>query len=196
VQDVRVFAGRDSNGVRGIKLKSGDMLVSMALINGDIAANADERYAFLKMAAKLRGVTEDELNESSSSDEEGDTPQQIITLSEERFKEMAAKEDIILAITANGYGKRTSSYEFRTTSRGSQGFVGMITNSRNGPIVASLPVNKNADLILVSNQGQIMRCPVDDIRTTGRRTQGVIVFRLPKAGETIASLCLSEDVED
>jgi DNA gyrase subunit A len=182
VSDVRVFAGRDSNGVRGIKLKGQDFVVSCAIIGEDISDSPDERAAYLKMASKKRGLAEDIAEDGTDSEagEEGGEEVAVneVTLTEERFNALEAKEEFILTITDKGFGKKTSSYEYRTTSRGSQGFAGIITSSKNGKVVASMPVEHEEDLILVTHQGQIIRCPVNDIRTTGRRTQGVIVFRV------------------
>jgi len=168
VGDVRVFKGRDSNGVRGIRIEAGDRLISMAIIR-HVEATAEERAAFLKLA---RAVTGEEV-EQGASDEEAAVE---TTLSQERYAEMGAAEQTILTVSANGYGKRTSSYEYRITGRGGKGIVAMAVNERNGPLVASFPVEDEDQIMLVTDGGQLIRCPVHDIRKAGRATQGVIVI--------------------
>ena len=96
--------------------------------------------------------------------------------SQERYVEMSAQEQVVLTVSVNGYGKRTSSYEYRTTGRGGKGIVAMSVNNRNGKLVASFPVEHSDQIMLVTDKGQLIRCPVEDIRIAGRSTQGVIVF--------------------
>jgi DNA gyrase subunit A len=108
-------------------------------------------------------------------------------LSPERYAEMSATEEIILTVSANGYGKRTSSYEYRITGRGGKGIVAMAVNERNGKLVASMPVEESDEIMLVTNGGQLIRCPVADIRIAGRATQGVIVFDTAE-GERVVSV--------
>jgi len=132
VDDVRVFKGRDSTGVRGIRLEEGDHVISMSILN-HVEATPEERAAFLKMS---RAVAGEEAEQSGGDDETvSDT-----TLTTERYAEMGAAEQIILTISSNGYGKRSSSYEYRITGRGGKGIVAMAVNDRNGPLVASFPV--------------------------------------------------------
>ena len=99
-----------------------------------------------------------------------------INMSPERFQELATNEQFILTITENGFGKRSSAYEYRTTHRGNQGFTSIAVNERNGCVVASLPVKTDNQILLVTDQGRLIRCPVHDIRITKRSTQGVIIF--------------------
>jgi len=140
----------------------------MAIIR-HVEATAEERAAFLKLA---RAVTGEEV-EQGASDEEAAVE---TTLSQERYAEMGAAEQTILTVSANGYGKRTSSYEYRITGRGGKGIVAMAVNERNGPLVASFPVEDEDQIMLVTDGGQLIRCPVHDIRKAGRATQGVIVI--------------------
>ncbi|MFO1130565.1 MAG: DNA gyrase subunit A [Hyphomicrobiales bacterium] len=168
VDEVRVFKGRDSSGVRGIRLEDDDRLISMSILR-HVDASSDERAAFLKMARAVAG----EEAESSGSDEEVGVE---TTLAQERYAEMAAAEQVILTISANGYGKRTSSYEYRITGRGGKGIVAMAVNDRNGPLVASFPVEEGDQIMLVTDGGQLIRTPVNGIRKAGRSTQGVIVI--------------------
>ncbi|MCP8882045.1 DNA gyrase subunit A [Devosia sp. XJ19-1] len=172
VDDVRLFKGRDSMGVRGIQLAAGDLVISMAVINHS-DATAEERAAYLKMSRALRG--EDEAEEAGSDEGEvvaGALPQ-------DRYALMSATEQFILTISENGYGKRTSSHEYRITGRGGKGIVAMAVNKRNGNLVASFPVEEEDQIMLISDGGQTIRLPVGGdkpIRIVGRSSQGVIVF--------------------
>ena len=170
VTDVRVFQGRTSMGVRGIALGEGDKLISLTILR-HMDVNADERAAYLRRAnAVRRGGVEEEVG----SDQEEATG--AIELGEQRYVEMSAAEQFVLTISENGYGKRSSSFEYRTTGRGGKGIVAMSVNNRNGKLVASFPVEDSDQIMLVTDNGQLIRCPVEDIRVAGRSTQGVIVF--------------------
>jgi DNA gyrase subunit A len=168
VEEVRVFKGRDSTGVRGIRLDEGDHLISMSILR-HVEATPDERAAFLKMS---RAVTGEEA-EANGNDEEASSE---TTLTQERYADMGAAEQTILTVSANGYGKRTSSYEYRITGRGGKGIVAMAVNERNGPLVASFPVEDGDQIMLVTDGGQLIRTHVGGIRKAGRSTQGVIVM--------------------
>ena len=159
VNDVRVFKGRDSTGVRGIKLEKDDHVISMAVIR-HVDATAEERLAFLKMSRAVAG--EDAEPETSDEEEVADAG-----LSQERYAAMGAAEQVILTVSSNGYGKRTSSFEYRITNRGGKGIVAMAVNERNGPLVASFPVEHSDQIMLVTDGGQLIRCPVDGIRKAG-----------------------------
>jgi DNA gyrase subunit A len=190
VTDVRVFKGRDSMGVRGIALGDGDRVISLAILR-HIEAESAERMAYLKMRravageATLEGAAENGVDEAAQ--EEAGDEASAGTLPPERYAEMSAKEEIILTVSANGYGKRTSSYEYRITGRGGKGIVAMAVNQRNGKLVASMPVEESDEIMLVTNGGQLIRCPVEDIRIAGRGTQGVIVFDTAE-GEQVVSV--------
>lgn len=131
VNDVRVFKGRDSTGVRGIRLEDDDKVISMAILR-HVEASAEERQAFIKMSRA--GADEEPEN---GGDEEAAAE---ANLTPERFAEMAAVEQVILTVSANGYGKRSSAFEYRITNRGGKGIVAMAVNERNGPLVASFPI--------------------------------------------------------
>jgi DNA gyrase subunit A len=177
VPDVRVFKGRDSTGVRGIRLDEGDQVISMAILR-HVEASSEERAAFLKMSRAVSG------EEVDVSDEENVAE---TSLSQERYAELGAAEQVILTVSANGYGKRTSSFEYRITGRGGKGIVAMVVNKRNGPLVASFPVEDADQIMLVTDGGQLIRCPVHDIRKAGRGTQGVIVLDTAE-GEHVVSV--------
>ncbi|MBU1305630.1 MAG: DNA gyrase subunit A [Alphaproteobacteria bacterium] len=170
--DVRLFKGRDSMGVRGINLAKDDVVISMAIINHS-DASAEERAAYLKMSRAVRG---EEQSEDAGSDE-GDVV--AGELSQERYAQMSAAEQFILTISENGYGKRTSSHEYRITGRGGKGIVAMAVNKRNGNLVSSFPVEDEDQIMLISDGGQTIRLPVGGdkpIRIVSRGSQGVIVF--------------------
>jgi DNA gyrase subunit A len=186
VEDVRVFKGRDSTGVRGIRLEEADRVISMAILR-HVEATAEERAAFLKMARAVSGTTEDE-----GSDEETVS---AAALSQARYAEMSAAEQTILTVSSNGYGKRTSSYEYRITNRGGKGIVAMVVNERNGPLVASFPVEDNDQIMLVTDGGQLIRCPVSGIRKAGRSTQGVIVIDTAEGEHVVSVERVSEEDE-
>ncbi len=174
VDDVRVFKGRDSMGVRGISLAEGDRVISLAILR-HVEAGGDERAAFLKRSRVVAGeATNEESGEALL--EEGQSVEPAASLSLDRYAEMSAAEQVILTVSENGYGKRTSSYEYRITNRGGKGIVAMAVNERNGKLVASFPVENGDQIMLVTDGGQLIRCPVDQIRQTGRTAQGVIVF--------------------
>jgi len=119
-----------------------------------------------------------------------------IELGERRYVEMSAAEQFVLTLSERGYGKRTSSYEYRTTGRGGKGIVAMAVTERNGRIVASFPVEDSDQIMLVTNGGQLIRCPIDGIRIAGRGTQGVIVFNTADGERVVSVERLSEEGED
>jgi DNA gyrase subunit A len=182
VTDVRVFKGRDSMGVRGVTLGSDDTVISLSILR-HLQADSTERQAYLKRRRAITGQ-EEEPN-GDLEEENGDNGE--AALSQERYIEMSAAEQFVLSISANGYGKRTSSFEYRVTGRGGKGIVAMTVNERNGPLVASFPVEHTDQIMLVTDRGQLIRTPVDDIRIAGRSTQGVTLFHVAE-GETVASV--------
>ncbi|HEY1747373.1 MAG TPA: DNA gyrase subunit A [Xanthobacteraceae bacterium] len=194
VNDVRVFQGRTSMGVRGINLAEGDKLISQSILR-HVEVSADERVAYLKRANAVRrgGNGESETEENGADAEEANG---AIELGQTRYAELSAAEQFVLTISENGFGKRTSSYEYRATGRGGKGIVAMAITEKNGPIVASFPVEESDQIMLVTNGGQLIRCPVEGIRIAGRATQGVIVFSTAE-GERVASVeRLSEESEE
>jgi DNA gyrase subunit A len=190
VTDVRVFTGRTSMGVRGINLADGDKMISLSILrHADVSA--EERAAYLKRASAVRrGLNGDAEDNGATDAEEADGSME---LGETRYVEMSAAEQFVLTISEKGFGKRTSSYEYRTTGRGGKGIVAMAVTEKNGNLVASFPVEESDQIMLVTDGGQLIRCPVDGIRIAGRSTQGVIVFNTAE-GEKVASVeRLSED---
>lgn len=175
VEDLRVFASRDSTGVRGIRLAEGDVVLSMAVLSG-VEATPAERAAYLKMATAERAAGDEaDLETAPSDDDEADGDE--ATLTPERFAELKAVEQFILTVSSEGYGKRSSAYDFRRTGRGGQGLIGQDLSKRGGRLVASFPVQDSDEILLVTDQGQLIRVPVAQIRIAGRNTQGVTIFR-------------------
>ncbi|QIB35861.1 DNA gyrase subunit A [Ancylobacter pratisalsi] len=180
VTEVRVFKGRDSMGVRGIQMEEGDKLISMAIIR-HVEASADERAEYIKRANAVRRSQNGTEDVAEADVEVVDADVEEVTaggseMDVSRYAAMSAAEQFILTLSENGYGKRTSSYEYRTTRRGGKGIVAMAVNHRNGPLIASFPVEDSNQIMLVTDGGQLIRCPVNGIRIVGRGSQGVIVF--------------------
>jgi DNA gyrase subunit A len=192
VDEVRVFKGRDSMGVRGIALGEGDGVISLAILR-KIEVSAEERAAYLKMRRAVAGETGENGEETNAEGEVEATGE--TALSQERYAEMSAAEQIILTVSENGYGKRSSSFEYRVTGRGGKGIVAMAVNPRNGKLVASFPVEHDDEIMLVTDGGQLIRCPVEGIRVAGRATQGVIVFDTADEERVVAVERISEPEE-
>ncbi|MEP9351260.1 DNA gyrase subunit A [Xanthobacter sp. KR7-225] len=186
VTEVRVFKGRDSVGVRGIRLEDGDRIISMAIIN-HVEASADERLAYIKMSRAVRGEGQEPGELEAEEGAVGDTPLG------QKYSDMSAAEQFILTVSENGYGKRTSSYEYRVTGRGGKGIVAMAVNERNGRLVASFPVKDQDQIMLVTDGGQLIRCPVEGIRIVGRGSQGVIVFDTAEGERVVSVEHISDD---
>lgn len=190
VSEVRVFSGRTSTGVRGIRLGANDEVISMSVLR-HTDADMEKRYAYLKMAKALRRSDEAEDN-SAADDIESST---TLTLSDEEFKKMQEEEEFILTVTDSGYGKRTSAYEYRITGRGGQGVTNIDNTKRKDCVVASFPVTDTAHVMLVTDAGKLIRMPIKDVRIAGRNTMGVIMFRLNDAEHVVSATCI-EDYDD
>ena len=191
VDEVRVFKGRDSTGVRGISLAKEDHVISMAILR-HVDATAEERAAYIKMRRAVTGETTSD--EVETEIEETGLPE--ASLSQERYAELSALEQVVLTISQNGYGKRTVAYEIRTTGRGGKGIVTMIVNDRNGPLVGSFPVETSDQIMLVTDGGQLIRCPIEGIRIAGRNTQGVIVFNTADDEKVVSVERVTDTGED
>ena len=189
--DVRVFKGRDSTGVRGIRLAEGDMVVSASVIR-HFEATPEERAAYLKMRRAVAGLADD----AEGSDDEDTTAD--VALPQERYAAMSAAEDLLLTITAQGSGKLSSSHDYPVRGRGGQGVRAMDAAMRGGPLVASFPVETSDQIMLATSTGQSIRVPVEDISFRSRGAGGVRVFNTAK-GETVVSVAWiaeSADEED
>jgi len=190
VNDVRVFQGRTSMGVRGIALAEKDKLISLTILR-HMDADAEERAAYLRRANAVRRSGIEEEAGTDNEDASG-----AIELGEQRYVAMSASEQFVLTISENGYGKRSSSFEYRTTGRGGKGIVAMSVNDRNGKLVASFPVEDSDQIMLVTDKGQLIRCPVEGIRIAGRSTQGVIVFDTAEDEHVVSVEHIGEDAEN
>ncbi len=188
---VRVFKSRTSDGVRGMKLIQGDEVISMSVLHGaDIDMLVREQYLKIPLEQRLKiSCMEIEKAEKLLSNIVSDLA------TKEIFK-LILEEEFILTITENGYGKRTSAYEYRVTNRGGQGIMNIITSARNGSVISSFPVTGNDHIMLISKQGILIRCPVHDIRVTGRNTQGVTLFRTGEGEVIVSAALISEKDED
>ena len=178
VDKVRVFASRSSTGVRGIKLDKNDSVIAMSILN-HVEGETDEFKAYLKASSIIRRA-KDDTEDSISDDDVG------IELSTERYAELAAKEEVILTVASNGQGKRTSSYEYRLTNRGGKGVISMMLTKSNSDMVSSFPIDENDEIMLIDDNGQLIRCPVSGIRIMGRNTQGVKIFNIDENSSVVS----------
>ena len=196
VDKVRVFRSRNSTGVRGIKLDEGASVISLAILRHSDATPA-ERSTYLKRAAAMRRAEagEDGAVEEAAVDEDTETTEEV-ALSPERYAEMGAKEQFILAVSENGYGKRSSAYEYRVSGRGGKGIIAMTLSERNGDLIAAFPVEESDQIMLVTNGGTLIRCPIDDIRIAGRNTQGVTIFKTDDDAKVVSVAHLGDASED
>ncbi|GAA4718479.1 DNA gyrase subunit A [Sphingomonas lutea] len=175
--DVREFQSRTSTGVRGMRLLGDDEVISMSILRR-IGTTQEEREAYLRFAP-WKGEKEGEC-----------------ALDGDRFAEMAEREQFILTVTENGYGKRSSAYEYRRTNRGGQGITNIDTSERNGQVVASFPVRQGEQLMLVTDQAKVIRTTVADIRIAGRNTQGVTIFRVADNEHVVGVAKIDESEDD
>jgi DNA gyrase subunit A len=205
VEDVRVFAGRASTGVRGIKLDEGDEVVSMSVLR-HIDVETEERNAYLRYAAQKRRSVGDDVGEveeiapENGVGENGDNgeaaPDTGFALSVERIATLEAAEEYILTVTSKGYGKRTSAYEYRVAGRGGQGIANIVVSERNGAVSSSFPVEDTDEIMLVTDGGKLIRCPVHDIRIAGRQTQGVTIFKVADDEQVVGVAHLRDMAEE
>jgi len=188
VEDVRIFSGRSSVGVRGIKLATGDGVISMTILRHEEIAS-ETRDAYLRLAGKRRrlmGAESDAAASTVVAEPEAEV-ESATTISEDVFEDLAKREEFLLSVTEKGFGVRCSAYDYRITGRGGQGIEHMDLSRRNDAIVAAFPVHHRDQVMLVSNAGMVIRMPVNDIRIARRRTQGVVIFK-PGDGERVVSV--------
>jgi DNA gyrase subunit A len=190
--EVRVFSGRTSTGVRGIRLAEGDEVVSMSIL-AHVEATPEERAAFLRVKRE-RGLEMDNGDAAAvTADAEDEEAAADATIDAERFEDLLKREQYVLTVSDRGFGKRTSSYEYRVSGRGGQGIWNMEMSERNGLIVASFPVAEGAQVMMVTNGGQVIRMPVHDVRVAGRKTQGVTLFRVDPDETVVSIASIAED---
>ena len=198
VTDVRVFAGRNSVGVRGIAMGAGEQAISMAIV-GHVDASAAERAAYLKQAAAERRLANGDGEEEEITLTNEDVGEEAV-LSSERYDELKAREQFILTISTKGFGKRSSSYEFRTAGRGGKGIRATDTSghalNRIGKLVAAFPVESADQLMLVSDGGQVIRVPVAQISFKSRTSMGVTIFNTAEGEKVVSVERISEPQDD
>lgn len=216
VSGLRVFKGRDSAGVRGMNLEGKDKVISMAILSGSTYETSDrDEYLKIPVDARLQIATmlpslyspESELKPNSfeegeqitvkglrdsGNNEIADSLEEVlkqnpVNLDADKIIDYACKEQFILTVTENGYGKRSSAYEYRITNRGGKGITNIITSERNGNVCASFPVRNMDQIMLVTNAGKLIRCPVNEIRIAGRNTQGVTIFRIEDSEKIVSA---------
>jgi len=178
---VRVFKGRSSKGIRGIRLSKKDKVVCLSILK-TVPISGEQSKAYLK-SQRLSGEI-DEKNEEN------------IILNKKLIDELKVKEEFVLTITKNGYGKRSSAYEYRESGRGGSGIINIITSERNGNVSTSFPVNHEDQIMLVTNKGQMLRCNVKDIRITGRNTQGVKIFNIEDSEHVVSATKIEDSTEN
>jgi DNA gyrase subunit A len=187
VTEVRVFKGRSSDGIRGIRLAADDQLVSMSILNG-IDVDSEKKEEYLKIPLGTR--------KALAIDPTTASKRVTTSLSMEEISEYAKAEQFILTVTENGYGKRSSAYEYRVTGRGGSGIINIITSARNGNVAASFPVNDADTIMLITAQGTLVRCPVSQISVIARNTQGVTLLKTSKNDKIVSVALVSEDEGD
>ncbi|QCI92479.1 DNA gyrase subunit A [Novosphingobium sp. EMRT-2] len=173
--DVREFQSRTSTGVRGMTLKEGDEVISLSILHRVGVKDQDEREDYLRFAPW-------------KAEKEGE-PQ----MAAERYAELAEKEQFILTVCANGYGKLSSAYEYRRTGRGGQGITNIDNIGRNGPVVASFPAVQADQLMLVTDQAKLIRLPLDSLRVIGRGSAGVRLFHVADDEHVVSAVRLAEE---
>ncbi|MDR1338332.1 MAG: DNA gyrase subunit A [Rickettsiales bacterium] len=189
VPEIRVFAGRNSTGVLGIRLDKNDRVITMCMLGHD-GSDSATRSAYIKQSRALRraatGIEEDagELEEETT-----------LVLDKAKFNEMAAREEFILTISENGFGKRTSSYEYRLTHRGGNGFANIKLGGKNTAVAGSFPVASDNDIIMVTDGGKIIRTSAAAIRIAGRATSGVTLFRTSEAEKVVSCIPIAREEE-
>ncbi len=192
VTEVRVFVGRNSTGVRGIKLADGDEVISMSILKHS-DATSEERDEYSRISSVIKRLSAERGEDAEVTPEETGL---LNVLTAEKYQEMAENEQFILSVTSTGYGKRTSSYEYRVTGRGGQGIANMEMSARNKEIVSSFPIEDDNQIMMVTDGGKLIRMPVSDIRIAGRKTQGVILFRTAENEKVVSVTWLDADAGD
>lgn len=204
---LRVFAGRGSSGVRGIRLASGDRVISLAVLN-HVDATVEERSAYLRMAnARRRAENAAEAGDEAADEadlattvEEGEdeTVSDTTVLSAERFAQLEAAEEILLIVSDGGFGRRSSAYDYRVSGRGGQGITNMTfsASKRGTEVAATLPVLAGTDVMLVTDGGRLIRVPVDQVRVMSRQASGVTVLRLNDSERITSVFPVMDDGDD
>lgn len=193
VTEVRMFVGRNSTGVRGIKLADDDEVISMSVLNHS-DATSEERDEYQRISSAAKRLQAERGGDCEIAPEETGVAMAVLT--PEKYQEMKEKEQFILTVTTTGYGKRSSSYEYRVTGRGGQGIANMEMSARNKEVASSFPIEDDNQIMMVTDGGKLIRMPVADIRIAGRKTQGVILFRTAENEKVVSVTWLDADAGD
>jgi DNA gyrase subunit A len=194
LEALRVFQSRSSSGVRGIKLETGNEVVAMSVIKHSKIESFEKKEAFLKISIQDRIAIKNNLLQNGIDNTNINVSTDLLTvLDKKEIDQLALEEEFILTITENGYGKRTSIYEYRTTNRGGIGITNIITSKRNGDVIFSNQASDDQDVIMMTDKGIIIRTKVKDIRISGRNTQGVTLM---KTNDKIISVAIAKTSDD
>ncbi|WP_410521618.1 DNA topoisomerase (ATP-hydrolyzing) subunit A [Candidatus Tisiphia endosymbiont of Nedyus quadrimaculatus] len=184
---VRVFKSRTSDGVRGMRIASSDYVISMTILKG-ISCTMEEREAYLSIPIENRLLI---AGGKEFTPEEFD-----VQLNKEQILEMAVSEEFILTVSENGFGKRSSAYEYRITNRGGSGIVNMDVSDKTGLVVGVMPVDMSDELMLITNNGKLIRCKLESVRITGRNTSGVILFKTEQEEKVVSTALIADSPEE
>ncbi len=184
---LRLFKGRSSKGIKGISLKKDDKIISLSILK-NVKISSDEARAYIKASRLEKDIDETPDDDTEKSKE--------VKLSKKQIEEFKNKEQYILTITANGFGKRSSAYEYRVSGRGGQGIISIICSERNGLVASTFTINHEDQIMLITDKGQAIRCNVKDIRITGRNTQGVRIFNLSKDEKVVSATRIEDSIEE
>lgn len=184
---LRLFKGRSSKGIKGISLKKDDKIISLSILKS-VKISSDEARAYIKASRLEKDIDEPLEDESEKT--------KLVKLSKKQIDDFKNKEQYILTITENGFGKRSSAYEYRVSGRGGQGIINIITSERNGLVASTFTINHEDQIMLITDKGQAIRCNVKDIRITGRNTQGVRVFSLAKNEKVVSAARIEDATEE
>ncbi|MCA0303323.1 MAG: DNA gyrase subunit A, partial [Proteobacteria bacterium] len=192
---VRVFQSRASTGVRGIALAEGDEVISMSLFDSGKGITTDERDSYLRQSRALRQA--EQAGEAAEEEAAPGTEEATAapTLSAERFEELQRKEEFVLTVASSGFGKRTSAFEYRVTGRGGKG-VELMSLAKGGEVVAAFPIGDRDQIMLVTDGGTLIRCPVDGIRIAGRGTRGVRIVNVSEGERVVSAVRIGEDEDE
>lgn len=185
--------------MRGIRLDDDDQIIAMSILR-HVDVEPAEARAYMKQANAMRravtGEGEEPEVETVEPDEAEDEGNEDLALTPDRYTELGAREQFVLTISEKGFGKRSSSYDYRTSGRGGKGIIAMTVTPRNGKLIASFPVEDQDQIMLVTDAGQLIRCPVDDVRVAGRATQGVTIFRTMADEHVVSVECIDKSSEN
>ena len=184
---LRLFKGRSSKGIKGISLKKDDKIISLSILKS-VKISSDEARAYMKASRLEKDIDETPDDDTEKSKE--------VKLSKRQIEEFKNKEQYILTITENGFGKRSSAYEYRVSGRGGQGIISIISSERNGFVASTFTINHEDQIMLITDKGQAIRCNVKDIRITGRNTQGVRVFNLSQDEKVVSAARIEDSTEE